>query len=72
MDRQFAPTEQELLSSISETLTDMRDLLVGIYIQNLRIYDMLALSDNPQVDELIEKHALGETLCPEPTLKQND
>lgn len=76
MDRQFAATQEESLSSINEILSDVRDLLVGIYIQNLRIYDMLTISatqiNETQTDELIDRHAIGEVLCPEPILKQSE
>lgn len=76
MDRQFAPTTGDSLQSLNDTLNDIRDLLVGIYIQNLRIYDVLTLQtsniDASKTDELINLHETGTVLCPEPTLKQND
>ena len=76
MDKQFAPTTNELLTTINDVLSDVRDLLVGIYIQNLRIYDVLTLQaaavNGPKTDELINLHELGNVLCPEPALKPED
>lgn len=73
VDKQFQDTTEEILA-------DIRDLLAGIYIQNLRIYDVLTLQtsyiDNPaaanKIEELITLHETGTVLCPEPHLTQND
>ena len=76
MDRQFAPTQEDILSSINEHLGDIKDLLVGIYIQQLRMYDMTAIvaegTNEKLTDSLIESHTQGKVLCPEPALAQDE
>jgi hypothetical protein len=53
-----------------------QELVAGIYIQQLRIYDLLAvlLSErNPdKVAELEALHESGKVLCPDPALKIED
>jgi hypothetical protein len=46
------------------------ELMGGMYIQMLRIYDVLCLlaQDNPRINELIELHESGRVLSPEPAL----
>ena len=46
------------------------ELLGGIYIQMLRIYDLLALAlkDNPKLEEMISLHESGRVLSPDPAL----
>jgi hypothetical protein len=49
------------------------ELLGGMYIQMLRIYDLLALiasgdSNNTKVDQLISLHESGKVLSPDPAL----
>lgn len=50
------------------------EILGGIYIQMLRIYDLLALSlkDNPELERLIELHESGKVLSPDPALVIDD
>ena len=53
------------------------EVLGGIYIQLLRIYDLLALSASGEstkdkVDELISLHESGRYLSPEPALVVDD
>lgn len=76
MDKQFAPTTEDSLQSLTTTLNDIRDLLIGIYIQQLRLYDVMTLQmstiNSQKTEELITLHEAGTVLCPEPTLSQND
>ena len=49
------------------------ELLGGMYIQLLRVYDLLALiasgdSNNTKVDQLISLHESGKVLSPDPAL----
>ena len=50
------------------------EILGGIYIQMLRIYDLLALSlkENPELDRLISLHESGRVLSPDPALVIDD
>lgn len=56
----------------------IKDLLAGIYIQQLRIYDLLAViaynisKDSAKVNELLEQHEAGKVLCPDPALVLED
>ena len=54
----------------------MQELLAGIYIQNLRVYDVLMMLlslQNPQkADELEKLHTEGKILGPDPALKIED
>ena len=69
MDKQFAPKTEDIL-------LEMRELLVGIYIQQLRIYDVLTLisaKDQPEkTDELVNMHETGKILCPDPALAMDE
>lgn len=60
--------DQELDSKV------LLELMGGIYIQLLRIYDLLALNlgDNPKIDELIALHESGKVLSPAPSLMLDD
>jgi len=59
-----------------EQLQAFQELLAGIYIQQLRIYDLLAVQiseRNPdKIAELEALHASGKVLCPDPALKLED
>ena len=46
------------------------ELMGGMYIQLLRIYDVLCLlaQDNPKISELISLHESGKVLSPDPAL----
>lgn len=50
------------------------ELLGAMYIQTLRIYDVLCLlaSENPKISELIDLHEQGKTLAPDPSLNMDD
>lgn len=50
------------------------EILGGIYVQMLRIYDLLALSlkGNPDLDRLISLHESGRVLAPDPALVIED
>ena len=54
----------------------VQELLAGIYIQNLRVYDvlmtMLSLQNPAKADELEKLHAEGKVLGPDPALKIED
>lgn len=54
----------------------MQELLAGIYIQNLRIYDVLmmqlALQNPAKANMLEELHKEGKILGPDPALKIED
>jgi hypothetical protein len=72
MDKQFAESQEDILA-------DIRDLLVGVYIQNMRIYDVLTLQTSlinhtaaTKIEELINLHETGGILCPEPLLSPNE
>jgi hypothetical protein len=53
-----------------------QELLAGIYIQNLRLYDvlmtMLSLQNPTKTNELEKLHAEGKVLGPDPALKIED
>jgi len=53
------------------------ELLGGMYIQLLRVYDLLALiasgdSNNTKVEQLISLHESGKVLSPDPALVLDD
>jgi hypothetical protein len=54
----------------------IQELIAGIYIQQLRIYDLLAVlisERNPErMAELEKLHESGKVLCPDPALKIED
>ena len=54
----------------------MQELLAGIYIQNLRVYDvlmmLLALQNPEKAEELEKLHTEGKVLGPDPALKLED
>jgi hypothetical protein len=54
----------------------LQEMIAGIYIQQLRIYDLLAImmsERNPEkIAELEELHKSGKVLCPDPALKIED
>jgi hypothetical protein len=51
----------------------IQELLAGIYIQNLRVYDvlmtLLSLQNPSKADELEKLHSEGKVLGPDPALK---
>lgn len=59
-----------------EQIQSMQELLAGIYIQNLRIYDVLmsmfSLKHSGRADELEKLHAEGKILGPDPALNVED
>ena len=59
-----------------EQIAAFQELIAGMNIQQLRIYDMLSIisyHQNPQkTDELIELHKSGKVLCPDPALVLED
>jgi hypothetical protein len=54
----------------------IQEMLAGIYIQNLRIYDILMTSlalQNPEKADALEKmHSEGKVLGPDPALSIED
>jgi hypothetical protein len=54
-------------------LEAIQELIAGIYIQQLRIYDLLAVLTSERqpekIAELEKLHESGGTLCPDPSLK---
>ena len=54
----------------------LEELLAGIYIQNLRVYDvlmtLLALQNAAKANELEKLHSEGKVLGPDPALKIED
>lgn len=51
------------------------EILSGLYIQSLRIYDILMLTAQKlgvDVDKLEKMHEEGKTLCPDPALVLDD
>jgi len=59
-----------------EQIQAFQEMIAGIYIQQLRIYDLLAMMislQNPdKMDELEKLHAEGKVLGPDPALKIED
>ena len=59
-----------------EQVQAFQEMMAGIYIQQLRIYDLLAtmltLQNPERMDELERLHTEGKTLCPDPALKFED
>lgn len=59
-----------------EQIQAMQELLAGIYIQNLRVYDvlmsLLALENPNKANELEQLHKDGKVLGPDPALKIED
>jgi hypothetical protein len=59
-----------------EQIQAFQEMIAGIYIQQLRIYDLLAMMislQNPdKMDELEKLHAEGKVLGPDPALKFED
>lgn len=51
----------------------IQELIAGIYIQQLRIYDLLAVIASERfpekVAQLEQMHSEGKVLCPDPALK---
>lgn len=56
-----------------EQIQAMQELLAGIYIQNLRVYDvlmtLLSLQNATKANELEQLHEEGKVLAPDPALK---
>jgi hypothetical protein len=54
----------------------LQEILAGIYIQNLRIYDLLSAlamsAKQEEVEKILELHENGGILCPDPSLKIED
>lgn len=51
------------------------EILSGLYIQSLRIYDILMLTAQKlgvDVDKLEKMHEEGKTLCPDPALAPDE
>lgn len=59
-----------------EEINIFREMLAGIYIQQLRIYDLLAviaLSGNKEeVENILKLHENGQVLSPDPSLRLED
>lgn len=59
-----------------EQVQAMQELLAGIYIQNLRVYDvlmtLLSLQNATKASELEQLHSEGRILGPDPALKIED
>ena len=59
-----------------EDINIFRDMMAGIYIQQLRIYDLLsamALSaKKEEVENILKLHENGGILCPDPSLRLDD
>lgn len=59
-----------------EQIQAIQEMIAGIYIQQLRVYDLLAImmsERNPEkVAELEELHKSGRVLCPPPSLRMDD
>ena len=59
-----------------EQIQSMQELLAGIYIQNLRVYDvlmaLLVLQNREVANSLEELHAEGKVVGPDPALKVED
>lgn len=55
-----------------EQIQEFQEMIAGIYIQQLRIYDLLAMMislQNPDKMEELEKlHSEGKVLAPDPAL----
>ena len=60
----------------SEQEQAIQELIAGIYIQNLRLYDvlmtLLALQNAEKASELEQLHKEGKVLGPDPALKIED
>jgi hypothetical protein len=56
-------------------LEAIQELIAGIYIQQLRIYDLLAVLTSERqpekIKELEKLHESGGILCPDPSLKMD-
>ena len=54
----------------------IQELIAGIYIQQLRIYDLLALIASERFPEKVAQleamHEKGQVLCPDPALKLDE
>ena len=58
-----------------ESNNDLLEVLSALYIQSLRIYDILMLSAQKlgvDTDKLEKMHTEGKTLCPDPALVFDD
>ena len=59
-----------------EDINIFREMMAGIYIQQLRIYDLLsaiALSaKQEEVENILKLHENGGVLCPDPALKMDN
>lgn len=59
-----------------EQIEAFQELIAGIYIQQLRIYDLLAIIASEKfpekVAQLEQLHEQGKVLCPDPALKLED
>ena len=54
---------------------NIEELLGALYIQSLRIYDvlmLLAAKNGVDTDKLEEMHSKGKVLCPDPALVLDD
>ena len=56
-----------------EQIQSIQELLAGIYIQNLRVYDvlmtLLSLQNVEKANQLEQLHEEGRVLAPDPALK---
>lgn len=54
----------------------LQELIAGIYIQQLRIYDLLAAialrAEKEEVEKILNLHENGGVLSPDPSLKIDD
>jgi hypothetical protein len=59
-----------------EQIQAFQEMIAGIYIQQLRIYDLLAtmltLQNPSKMDELEKLHTEGKVLAPDPALSIED
>lgn len=64
------------MSDKEESLEALKELVAGIYIQQLRIYDLLAVliseRQPEKMKELEQLHESGKVLSPDPALKLED
>lgn len=69
----FNFAERGTVSDKTESMEALKELIAGIYIQQLRIYDLLAVliseRQPEKIAELEKLHESGGILCPDPSLK---
>lgn len=66
----------ESVTTYHEQIQAIQELIAGVYIQNLRVYDVLMALLSKQDQELANKleqlHTEGKVLGPDPALKIED